>query len=136
MKDPRSVERGHGPGGESVAVTAETLLTFENTPLPLSVLSSDARIVMANRALRVLLGYGFNQLVGRCVFDIVAADPTDSARWWKARFDEREMVTGERPVRLRCADGSTVALRSASVAATNANGDISYLIVRFTPEPP
>jgi PAS domain S-box-containing protein len=135
VKDPQSAERDPSQVGETVAGTAETLLTVENTPLALSLMSPDGRIVIANRALRLLLGHTYDELVGRSVFAIVAAHPTDSERKWRARLANSEKVTPERRVHLRSGDGSVLPVRAASVLVTDADGEVCYVIVRFTPEP-
>ena len=71
---------------ETVAETAESLLTFENAALPLSIISPAGVLIMANRAMRGLLGYQFSDLIGKSVFDVVVADQSELTRAWAAHL--------------------------------------------------
>jgi len=119
---------------ETVAVTAESLLTFENAALPLSVISPEGNIIMANRAMRGLLGYQFSDLNGRSIYDLVVADPTALARAWAHRIQAGEAGTRERAIRLRCADSSELSVRVSSVLVTDAQGAARYVVARAVPE--
>src|SRR4051812_39513013 len=48
-----------------ITTAAEGILTVENAPLPLAVLRRDGTFLLANRAMRSLLGYEQNELDGR-----------------------------------------------------------------------
>ncbi|TMK88498.1 MAG: PAS domain-containing protein, partial [Actinobacteria bacterium] len=96
------VRRGHGQPARSpsrrtnalrvtlhqtVAGAAESLLAFENAALPLAVCDPGGRIVMCNRALRALLGYELDEVLGMPVEDIVEHDPDALYTSWDARLD-------------------------------------------------
>lgn len=114
-----------------VAGTAESLLTFENAALPLAVCDPNGRIVMCNRALRAMLGYELDELVGKRVGDVVAADYAGMYASWNERLDpSAEAVTPERSVMLWCKDGSTVAVRASSALVRDDDGHVRYVIAR------
>ena len=123
-----------GPAdAEKVAGTAESLLTFENAPLPLGVILPMGRIVMANRAMRSLLGYSFDAIAGMSLHDVVVADPDDLSRAWEDRVKSGERVTPELRMHLRAANGSVIAVRAASVLVTDTSGAVRYVVARATP---
>lgn len=115
---------------ETVADTAESLLAFENAALPLGVLDPTGRIVLANRALRRLLGYELDELVGKAVQDLVVADGADVDEQWQRRLDSAARATPERRLRIWCKDGSLVRVRASSVSVPDSQGAIRYLVAR------
>jgi PAS domain S-box-containing protein len=121
---------------ETVAETAESLLTFENAALPLSVISPAGDLVMTNRAMRALLGYQFSDLIGKSVFDVVVADPSELTRAWAAHIRGGARVTPERAIRLRRADGAELNVRVSSVLVTDSQGTVRYIVTRAVPDQP
>jgi PAS domain S-box-containing protein len=115
---------------ETVADTAESLLAFENAALPLGVLDPAGRIMLANRALRRLLGYELDELVGRSVQDLVAADGEDVDEQWQRRLDSAAQATPERRLRLWRKDGSLLRVRASSVSVPDSQGAIRYFVAR------
>jgi len=115
---------------ETVADTAESLLAFENAALPLGVLDPAGRIVLANRALRRLLGYELDELVGKSVQDLVVADGADVDEQWQRRVDSDARATPERRLRLWRKDGSLLRVRASSVSVPDSQGAIRYLVAR------
>jgi PAS domain S-box-containing protein len=120
---------------ETVAGAAASLLTFENAALPLLVILPTRRIAMANRAVRTLLGYGFD-LIGQHVFDVVEGDRRTLDQVWEERMASREQVTPERRVELRRADGTRVTVRAASTLVTDASGAVRYIVARVSADRP
>jgi PAS domain S-box-containing protein len=120
---------------ETVAGAAASLLTFENAALPLLVVLPTRRIAMANRAVRMLLGYGF-ELIGQHVFDVVEGDRGVMDQVWEERMASREQVTPERRFELRCANGTLVTVRAASTLVTDASGAVRYIVVRVSADAP
>lgn len=121
---------------ETVAETAESLLTFENAALPLSIISPAGDLIMANRAMRGLLGYQFSDLIGKSVADVVVADPSELTRAWAAHIRGGARVTPERAIRLRRADGSELSVRVSSVLVTDSQGAPRYVVSRAVPDEP
>jgi PAS domain S-box-containing protein len=129
-----------GVGGpdavQTVAETAESLLAFENAPLPLAVCNPDGRIVMCNRALRGLLGYELDELLGMPVGEVVAADHDGLYKSWRDRLDDdAERVTPERRFSLWRKDGSSVPVRASSSLVQDACGQLRYVIARAIVDP-
>jgi PAS domain S-box-containing protein len=124
------VDRHH----ETITGTAESLLTFENAALPLSVMCPEGKIVMANRAMRDLLRYEFTDLVGRSMYDVVA-DPDEFKDRWEERLRGVPRVTPEQPLRLRTGDGTEITVRASSTLVTDSQGEIRYIVARAVPEP-
>ena len=120
---------------ETVAETAESLLTFENAALALSVVSPEGNVIMANRAMRDLLGYEFSDLIGKSVYELVVADPSEVARFWAERIHGGDRVMPEQAVRVRCANGSEVSVRVSSVLVTDDRGAAHYVVARAVAEP-
>ena len=118
------------------ADTAASLLTFENAPLPLGVFSPDGNVVMANRAMRDLLGYEFDGLIGRSVFDVVLGDRAEIVRAWTERIAGGTRVTPEQSIRVECADGSAMPVRASSVLVPDAQGAVRYVVARVVPQQP
>jgi PAS domain S-box-containing protein len=121
---------------ETIAITAESLLTFENAAVPLSVVCPAGRIIMANRAMRSLLGYEFSDLVGRSIYEIVLAEEDELAARWERRLQSAERVTPERRMRLRCGDGTEITVRASSVLVTDRLGAVRYIVARAVLEGP
>jgi PAS domain S-box-containing protein len=115
---------------EGAVAAAESLLAFENAALPLGVLDPAGRIMLANRALRRLLGYELDELVGKSLHDLVVADGTDVDEQWQQRLDSEARATPERRLRLRRKDGSLLRVRASSVSVPDSHGDIRYLVAR------
>lgn len=131
-REDNDVERDEGE--ETVAETAESLLTFENAALPLSVISPEGNVVMANRAMRALLGYEFGDLVGKSVYEVVVAEPSECDRAWKDRIEGGDRVTPEQTLRVRCANGSEMSVRVSSLLVTDNQGGARYVVARAVPE--
>jgi PAS domain S-box-containing protein len=112
------------------AATGGSLLTFEKAALPLAVIDPTGRIVMANRAAHAMLGYEFNELVGRSVDDVVISAPLA----WRARIETGATSTPEQRVRLRCKDGSELTATSSSLLVSDAQGVVQYGIARAIPD--
>lgn len=126
-------DQGFGGAGaaETVACTAESLLTFENAALPLAVCDPGGRIVMCNSALRALLGYELDELLGKPVGDVVAEDHDGKYKSWEERLGPTaDVVTPQRRVRLWRRDGSFVPVWSSSVLVHDAEGQVRYVIAR------
>lgn len=131
-----------GPGSDrpddvqTVAETAESLLTFENAPLPLAVCDPAGRIMMGNRALRALLGYELDELVGTPVGDVVGQYDDAIYKTWDERLDSGAMsITPEQRVNLRRKDGSSVAVRASSSVVHDTDGSVRYVIARAVVDP-
>jgi PAS domain S-box-containing protein len=124
---------GRADDEETVVAAAESLLIFENAALPLTVILPSGHIAMANRAMRTLLAYGLDELIGKSVLDVVVGDRTDLTDGWDARLAGGERVTTERVVRLRCRDGAEVDVRASSVLVTDGSGAVRYVVARATP---
>ena len=121
---------------QTVAETAESLLTFENAALPLAVCDPGSRIVMCNRALRSLLGYELDELLGMPVGDVVQPDPDSLYKTWRDRLDAGALdVTPERPVKLWRKDGSSVKVRASSSLVHDDEGQVRYVIARAVVDP-
>jgi PAS domain S-box-containing protein len=123
-------------GAAAVARTAESLLAFENAALPLAVCDRAGRIAMCNRALRTLLGYELDELLGKPVGEIV--QPPDDAMYttWHARLDASAVsTTPERRFRLWRRDGSSVAVRAASSVVHDDEGNVRFVIARAVVDP-
>src|SRR5436189_2388293 len=124
-----------GAGGpaaaQTVATTAESLLAFENAALPLAVCDPGGRIAMCNRALRALLGYELDELLGMPVGEVVAADHDGLYKTWSDRLgDDAERVTPERRFSLWRKDGSSVPVRASSSVVHDDGGHVRYVIAR------
>jgi PAS domain S-box-containing protein len=115
---------------QTVAGTAEALLAFENAALPLCVVHPNGRVLMANKAIRTLLGYELDELVGKSVVDVIAADPETILETWQQRMDSGTRVTPERKLRLCHKDGSVFGVRASSVVVSDAQGAVRYLVAR------
>jgi len=119
-----------------VACTAESLLAFENAPLPLAVCDPGGRIVMCNRALRALLGYELDELLGMPVGEVVAADHDGLYKNWSDRLDDdAERVTPEPRFSLWRKDGSSVPVRASSSVVQDDDGHVRYVIARAVVDP-
>jgi PAS domain S-box-containing protein len=125
---------GDDDTSETVADTAESLLAFENAALPLCVVHPNGQVVMANRALRALLGYEFDELTGKSVHEVVLGDPRTVLESWRERLESGARVTPERRLQLRHKDGSPIAVRASSVSVRDSHGAIRYLVARAVPE--
>lgn len=127
---------GGADAAETVACTAGSLLTFENAGLPLAVCDPTGRIVMCNRALRALLGYQLDELLGMPVGDVVAEDNDGKYNSWAERVEpEADAVTSQRRVLLRRRDGSSVPVWAASSLVHDEDGDVRYVIARAVVDP-
>jgi PAS domain S-box-containing protein len=127
---------GSADAVQTVAETAESLLAFENAALPLAVCDPDGRIVMCNRALRRLLGYRLDELLGMPVGDVVAADHDGLYKTWSDRLgDDAEGITPERRFRLWRKDGSSVPVRASSVLVHDDEGQVRYVVARAVLDP-
>jgi PAS domain S-box-containing protein len=127
----RNGDAGRDEPEETIADTAASLLMFENAALPLLVIAPNGQIVMANRALRALLGYEFSDLVGQPMSELAEPD----GRPWS--LEERLLggrVTPERRTRLRRGDGSKITVRGSSVLVTDSEGVVRYIVARSVPE--
>jgi len=128
LGDPGS---GGSGAAETVAGTAESLLAFENAALPLALCDPGGRIVMCNRAMRALLGYELDELVGTPVTEVVAADHDGLYQTWDDRLDDdAETVTPERRFSLWRKDGSRLPVRASSVLVHDDEGHVRYVIAR------
>jgi PAS domain S-box-containing protein len=115
---------------EAAPTGAGPLLTFEKAALPLAVIDPSGRIIMANRAAHAMLGYEFNELVGRSVDDVVISAPLS----WRARIETGAKSSPEQRVRLRCQDGSELTATSSSLLVSDAQGVVQYGIARAIPD--
>jgi PAS domain S-box-containing protein len=121
---------------QAVANTAENLLAFENAALPLAVCDRAGRIAMCNRALRSLLGYELDELVGKPVGEIVEAPNDAIYKTWDARTDASAVsMTPERRFRLWRKDGSSVTVRAASSVVHDDDGNVRFVIARAVVDP-
>jgi PAS domain S-box-containing protein len=119
---------------ETIIGAAESLLTFENAALPLTVVCPEGKIVMANRAMRDLLGYEFSDLVGRSMHEVVVASSDEWNRAWEERLQGGERVTPERRMQLRRGNGAEITVRASSVVVTDGQGAVRYVVARAVPE--
>jgi PAS domain S-box-containing protein len=127
---------GDADAAETVACTAESLLAFENAALPLAVCDPGGRIVMCNRALRALLGYGLDELLGKPVADVVGTDHDGKYKSWDERLGPAaDVVTPQRRVTLIRKDGSIVPVWASSVLVHDDDGQVRYLIARAVVDP-
>src|SRR5204862_4309873 len=114
----------------TVADTAESLLTFENAALALVVMARDGTVIMANRAMRALLGYEFSEVVGKSVVDLVVGDPAELTQSWDEVLIGPEEVRAEVALVVRRGDGSTLNVRASSVSVTDEHGTVRYIVAR------
>jgi PAS domain S-box-containing protein len=129
---------GFGDAGEieTVACTAESLLAFENAALPLAVCDPGGRIVMSNRALRTLLGYEADELVGKAIGDVVAPNHDAVYKTWSDRLDAGALdITPERQFTLWRKNGSSVQVRASSSLVHDDEGNVRYVIARAVVDP-
>ncbi|MBV8387977.1 MAG: PAS domain-containing protein [Acidimicrobiia bacterium] len=131
-----------GPGfsgaraAETVALTAESLLAFENAALPLAVCNPGGRIVICNRALRTLLGYELDELLGMPIAEVVEVAPDALYKTWDDRLDAGALdITPERPYTLWRKDGSAVNVRASSSLVHDNEGNVRYVIARAVVDP-
>jgi PAS domain S-box-containing protein len=127
-REGNDVQRDEVAG--TVAGTAESLLTFENAALPLSVIHPNGSIIMVNRAMRRLLRYDSDELAGRPMYDLIADDAGEFADAWEQRITSGQRVTPERRMRLRCGDASEITVRASSVLVTDGQGAVRYIVAR------
>jgi len=121
---------------QTVAETAESLLTFENAGLPLAVCDATGLIVMCNRALRSLLGYQLDELLGMPVGDVIAEDHDGKYKSWEARLEPAaDVVTPQRRVKLRCKDGAWIPVWASSSLVHDEDGNVRYVIARAVVDP-
>jgi PAS domain S-box-containing protein len=118
---------------ETIIGAAESLLTFENAALPLTLVCPEGQIVMANRAMRELLGYEFSDLVGRSMHDVVVANSDEWSRAWEQRIQGGERVTPERRMQLRRGNGAEITVLASSVLVTDGQGAVRYVVARAVP---
>ena len=127
---------GFDDAAQTVAGTAESLLAFENAALPLAVCDPTGHIIMCNRALRVLLGYELDELLGMPVGDVVAADHDARYKSWDERLGTgADIVTPQRRVTLSRKDGSSVPVWASSALVRDAGGAVRYVIARAVLDP-
>jgi len=120
----------------TVAGTAESLLAFENAALPLAVCDPTGHIIMCNRALRGLLGYELDELLGMPVGDVVATDQDGQYKSWEERLDTgADVVTPQRRVTLWRKDGSSVPVWASSALVRDTDGAVRYVIARAVLDP-
>jgi PAS domain S-box-containing protein len=127
---------GFGFEDTDAAATAEGMLAFENAALLLAVCDPGGRLVMCNRALRTLLGYDLDELLGMAIGDVVAQDHGGLYKSWDDRLDPgANPVTPERRFTLWRKDGSTVVVRASSALVRDGDGDVRYVVARAALEP-
>ena len=125
-----------GAAAQTVADTAESLLAFENAALPLAVCDPGGRIVVCNRALRTLLGYELDELLGMSVGDVVAPDHGGMYKSWEERLDSgAQSVTPQRRVELWRKDGSSVPVWASSSLVHDQEANVRYVIARAVVDP-
>ena len=133
LGDPGS---GGAAAAQTVATTAESLLAFENAALPLAVCDPGGRIVVCNRALRTLLGYELDELLGMSVGDVVAPDHGGMYKSWEERLDPgAQPVTPQRRVELWRKDGSSVPVWASSSLVHDQDGNVRYVVARAVVDP-
>ena len=127
---------GDAAAAQTVADTAESVLAFENAALPLAVCDPTGHIIMCNRALRSLLGYELDELLGMPVGDVVAADTDGQYKSWEERLDTgAHVVTPQRRVTLWHKDGSSVPVWASSSLVHDEDGAVRYVIARALLDP-
>jgi PAS domain S-box-containing protein len=131
--DERSDRDLSRPDEETIGDTADSLLTFENAAIPLAVFCPDGKVLMANRSLRVLLGYEFDEIVGLEVFDLVVSPVDDPHRAWRQWVDTSDRVSAERQVSFICKDQSEIVVRASSVVVVDSHGAPRYVVTRAAP---
>jgi PAS domain S-box-containing protein len=127
MTPPAEASAPEPANDEDVITAAEAILTVENAGLPLVVLYPDRRIAMANRAMRELLGYTSDELVGRSLSDLVV-DGTDLGASWEQLL--RQGSSAEHLLRFRHRSGATVITRAAAAVVFNGDGTPRLVIKR------
>ncbi len=120
---------------QTVAETAESLLAFENAALPLCVVQPGGNVLMVNRALCELLGYGNDELVGQSWESFVADDPDEIIDRSRGQLREGERVTPEQRIAARRSDGTSVLVRTSCVMVPDTQGSIRYMVARIVLEP-
>ena len=136
MSSIGSADDGVPISEQTVAETAESLLAFENAALPLCVVQPTGNVLMVNRALRDLLGYAHDELVGASWDSFIADDPEDVVGQTKAQPDSGgELSTPERRIAARRSDGSSVWVRTSCVLVPDSRGAIRYMVARVIREP-
>ncbi|MBV8979397.1 MAG: PAS domain-containing protein [Acidimicrobiia bacterium] len=127
---------GGARAAETVACTAESLLAFENAALPLAVCDPGGRIIMSNRALRALLGYELNELLGKPIDEVVAPSSEGLYRTWDDRLHAAALdITPEKRFTLWRKDGSAVNVRASSSLVHDDEGKVRYVIARAVVDP-
>jgi PAS domain S-box-containing protein len=111
-----------------IGAQADAILTLENAPLPLVVASPDGTIRMANRALRELLGYEPEELVGQEIWSLSGDVGVSRERW--ARMLESGGITEHR-AELRRRDGVAVNVSTAAVVVPHEDGAPRLVISRL-----
>ncbi|MEY2567990.1 MAG: hypothetical protein QOE35_2519 [Actinomycetota bacterium] len=129
MTPPAEATAREPSDDEDITTAAEAILAVENAGLALAVLYPDRRIVMANRAMRELLGYTLEELVGRSLSDLVV-DGTDLGSDWERLL--RQGSSAEHLLRLRHHSGATVITRAAAAVVFNDDGTPRLVIKRAT----
>jgi PAS domain S-box-containing protein len=92
---------------QTVTETAESLLAFENAALPLCVVNPAGSVLMVNRALRELLGYSNDELVGKGWEAFIAEDPHGVVALARRAYRPDDLTTSERRVAARRRDGTS-----------------------------
>jgi PAS domain S-box-containing protein len=103
-----------------VVALAEHFLLIENAGLALAALVPEGRVVMANRAMRELLGYRGDAATHLRAPELRDGDGCTAATW------EDDAV--ERAVRLRRCDGSWLDARVSTVVVRGDGGRPEYLL--------
>ncbi|HTT10212.1 MAG TPA: PAS domain S-box protein [Burkholderiaceae bacterium] len=115
---------------EALADSAARFRTiFEESPVANLLLDAKFRIVQANRAACVLLGYDPQILVGQDPAMFLHPDDSDAVKRLRARLAEGNVAAAESDRRLRRRDGHTLWSRLTVRAWSSAAGERHYLLV-------
>jgi PAS domain S-box-containing protein len=102
---------------------------FEESPVANLLLNAQFRIVQANRAACLLLGYNSRALVGQDPSIFLHPDDAETANRLRARLAEGQAAAAESDRRLRHRDGHTLWSRLTVRAWSSASGERHYLLV-------
>jgi|SRR5581483_6622438 len=113
-------DRDHDQDTSDVVALAEHFLLIENAGPALAALVPEGEVVMANRAMRELLGYQGDDAAGSRIPELQDGSGCSVATW--------EDNAVERAVRLRRCDGSWLDARVSTVVVRGDGGRPEYLL--------
>jgi PAS domain S-box-containing protein len=111
----------------------DPLLEFESAPMPMLLIRPDGRLLMANGALRQLLGFATDELVGQSVTTVLAPESMAVIAARLRTALECTFPLPEITTILRARDGRRVTVRSSSASVRDDDGAPLSIMVRLLP---